>query len=165
MIEILNRVARLAAATTGLPCSATPSRQPATPPHARSYPSALRLVRLDPPPHRLQPTTTPACRQEGTQHSLLKLCVVKDALRVALDGDLEAGVEELLGRRRRQGRAVLERLGLAAEPELREEGANEEASGSGEGRRRGGGEWGLATSKLADGGQPGNQATTYVRLG
>lgn len=49
---------------------------------------------------------------------LLKLGVVKDALRVALDGDGEASVDELLGGRGGESRAVLELLGLAAEPEL-----------------------------------------------
>lgn len=51
-------------------------------------------------------------------NSLLELLILEDALRVALDGDFEAGVHELLGRGGRERRAVLKLLRLAAKPEL-----------------------------------------------
>lgn len=46
------------------------------------------------------------------------LVIGKDALGVALDGDGKAGVHERLGGRGGEGSTVLERLGLATEPEL-----------------------------------------------
>lgn len=55
--------------------------------------------------------------KEAQSNSLFKLGVVKDALGVALDGDLEAGIDELLGRAGRQRRAVFKLFRLAAEPQ------------------------------------------------
>ena len=55
----------------------------------------------------------------GKVYARLILLVVKDALLVALDKDFKALVNQLLRRRRRQRRPLLERLLLAAQPELR----------------------------------------------
>lgn len=72
---------------------------------------------------RVQPTLwskrVSARRERAEGRGLLFVFrVVKDAARVALDGDLEAVVDELLGRRGSQGGAVLKGLRLASEPEL-----------------------------------------------
>ena len=65
---------------------------------------------------QLRQTSSPRRAEED---ALLELGVLEDALRVALDGDGEpARVEELLGGSRGEHGAVLELLGLAAQPEL-----------------------------------------------
>lgn len=93
-----------------------------------------------------------ASRERSTRGALFELCVVKDALRVALDGDGEAArVEELLGGGRGEARAVLELLGLAAQPELVEATwACDESRGDEEGGRRG--------SQVSDNGSAGSSS-------
>lgn len=74
--------------------------------------------------------------KEAQSNSLFKLGVVKDALGVALDGDLEAGIDELLGRAGRQRRAVFKLFRLAAEPQRLKAISGRSKSGGGGDRAR-----------------------------